>query len=191
MLRKGPRVDTRGPGAHTECMALELSHYPSLIHPLLSLERLPELGPGMPNAAALPILQMLSPNVLIPNARDADMVAACLSGLWLLHDCLDESHRISQDLDTSTGSFLHAIMHRREPDAWNSKYWWRRVGAHPVLGQLREETTAVGYEYTTPVAFVDDCEAERGKGNDREQLLRRVQRLEWDLLFAWCWEKAE
>jgi hypothetical protein len=28
--------------------------------------------------------------------------------------------------------FWHAIMHRREPDAANSKHWWRQVGTLPV-----------------------------------------------------------
>ena len=40
-------------------------------------------------------------------------------------------------------------MHRREPDAWNSEYWWRKVGPHPVLDRLCEEAQAVGYEFTT------------------------------------------
>jgi hypothetical protein len=33
---------------------------------------------------------------------DTDMAACCVSGVWLLHDCLDESHAISQGIDTSS-----------------------------------------------------------------------------------------
>ena len=54
-----------------------------------------------------------------------DMAQACLAGLWLYHDFLDESHSISQEIATSTGSFWHGIMHRREPDPSNAKYWFR------------------------------------------------------------------
>ena len=92
--------------------------YGPAVATLLTPERLPELGPGSPNLAVKAALQAL------------DLSPACRAGLWLLHDFLDQSHTISQDLETKEGSFWHAIMHRREPDASNSKYWWRIVGAH-------------------------------------------------------------
>ncbi len=154
------------------------SAYSLAVEALLIPERLPELGPGSPNHFKKSALQTL---VISP---------ACRAGLWLLHDFLDESHAISQDLETQEGSFWHAIMHRREPDAANSKYWWRRVGAHPVLDQLRERAPAFGYEYTTPEAFVDECECVRGTGTEAELIARRVQVLEWQLLFDWCFKLA-
>src|SRR6185295_3279275 len=88
------------------------SAYGPDIAALLVPERLCELGPGSPNRAIRSALEAM-------NAP-----ATCRAGLWLLQDFLDESHAISQDIDTREGSFWHAIMHRREPDASNSKYWW-------------------------------------------------------------------
>ena len=52
---------------------------------------------------------------------------AC-AAIWLRFDFLEESHRISQSLDTPEGSFWHGVMHRREPDFFNAKYWFRRAG---------------------------------------------------------------
>ncbi|QEL14917.1 hypothetical protein [Limnoglobus roseus] len=133
--------------------------------------RLMPLGPGTPNEAVRAKLAAVE----LPNA--------CHAGLWLYHDFLDDSHTISQDISTSTGSFWHAVMHRREPDAFNSKYWWRKVGSHPVLKQLVEQAPSVGYDYTTPQDFVDFCERVRGTGTPGEDIAKRVQLLEWQLLF--------
>src|SRR6056297_3123890 len=78
----------------------------------------------------------------------------CLSGLWLLAGELDRSHTISQDLPAAEGSFWHGIMHRREADFSNAKYWFRRVGSHPVSDRLAEMASDV---YDDPCSFVDAC----------------------------------
>src|SRR5688572_32618825 len=70
-------------------------------------------------------------------ARDEAMARCCLAGLWLAFDFLDESHRISQDIETPSGSYWHGIIHRREPDYANSKYWFRRAGRHAIFPAMR------------------------------------------------------
>ena len=81
-------------------------------------------------------------------------------------------------------------MHRREPDAFNSKYWWRKVGAHPVPMQLVEQAPSLGYSYTNPQDFVDFCERVRGTASADEETAKRVQLLEWRLLFDHCYRAA-
>lgn len=135
---------------------------------------------------------------------DEDAARCCLAGLWLHHDFLDESHAISQEIDTVDGSYWHAIMHRREPDYWNSKYWFRRVPQHaidePLVAQARELAArhqldaAAEYLATQSswdaLRFVDLCEAvARGKSSC-EQLAREVARAEWRLLFDYCYQMA-
>ena len=169
----------------------ERGDYPPAIGELLrKLPRMP-LGPGEPDRSVKGQLEALNEAAFAPcRVVDRDMVAACRAGLWLAFGYLDESHTISQDLHTPEGSAWHAVMHRREPDAWNSKYWWRRVGSHPVLEQLRKRSPEVGYRYTSPEDFVDFCERVRGTGSTDEEVAVRVQQLEWDLLFAWSFERA-
>ena len=121
--------------------------YPEAIVTLLTPDRVPALGPGSPLPAIRSRLSAFDPFHDLGPIRNRDAALAVHAGLWLWHDYLDESHIISQSLETAEGSFWHAIMHRREPDAWNSKYWWRKVGSHPVLSQLRQQSPTLGYDY--------------------------------------------
>jgi hypothetical protein len=166
--------------------------YPPFITGLLALPCRMPLGPGTPDPAATGKLRRSDVAAVFAPAAvgNTAMASACLAGLWLRFNCLDESHGISQQLDNPEGSFWHAILHRREPDPGNSKYWWRRVGTHPVLQQLVEQAPALGYNYTDPLAFVDYCERVRDAGTTEEALAERVQELEWRLLFDWCYRRA-
>jgi hypothetical protein len=172
---------------------------------LLADPRLAPLGPGRPDAARRPQLESLDDVAFQPHrVRDAGMARACRAGLWLLHGFLDEAHEISQGLDTAEGSYWHALVHRREPDFGNSKYWFRRVGTHPVFAELCEHAswlaagepqrwslvslvTQGGWD---PFAFVDLCEANYEQKTSCHELCRRVQRAEWELLFDWCFRQA-
>src|SRR5262245_18932256 len=114
--------------------------YGPAVADLLLPRRTCPLGPGQPNRAAQDRLRALTPETLLPgrNVVDSGMAQACLAGLWLYHDFLRESHAISQEIHTPSGSFWHGILHRREGDYDNAKYWFRRVGKHAVFGPLRQ-----------------------------------------------------
>jgi hypothetical protein len=157
----------------------DATRYGPAVAALLAEPRLMPLGPGKPVAAVRPHVAAL------------ELPAPCLAGMWLYFDFLEESHQISQaDESDPDRNFWHAILHRREPDASNSKYWWREVGAHPVLDRLREQAPTLGYAYTLPAAFVDFGERVRDSGSAEEETAKRVQLLEWQLLFDHCYRVA-
>lgn len=43
----------------------------------------------------------------------------------------EAAHRVAQDIDTPDGAWIHAYLHRREGDAANAGYWYRRA-AKPI-----------------------------------------------------------
>jgi len=178
------------------------ARYGPVFQPLLAEERLNSLGPGTPNDKVFPLLQALSVEqaFLSQAVKDTGMAKCCLAGLWLYHDYLDQSHRISQSVSTTTGSYWHGIMHRREPDSWNSKYWFDRVGRHPVFPDLCEAAKSLAEKDSPlpetrflleqrrwdPHRFVDLCEASRTGRSQAERLCRTIQLREWQLLFDYC-----
>jgi len=53
----------------------------------------------------------------------------CLEALW--HDGRNDweaAHRIAQDIEDRNGFLIHAYLHRKEGDAWNAEYWYRKAG---------------------------------------------------------------
>ena len=39
-----------------------------------------------------------------------------------------KAHSMVDDLEDVTACWLHAYLHRKEPDIWNADYWYRRAG---------------------------------------------------------------
>ena len=122
------------------------SLYSPVVARLIDGSRLNELGPGHPNRSVEAELRQLSSASLFGDRKlvEPQMATACLAGLWLCYDFLDESHRLSQDGDDVSFRYWHGIMHRREPDYDNAKYWFRRVGEHPIFDRLFEQSRTLG-----------------------------------------------
>ena len=126
-------------------------------------------------------------SLLFPGARAPE---AALAGLYLYFSCRDEAHEIAQAISTSEGSFWHAIVHRQEPDAGNSRHWFGQVGVHPLFSALRQAAAEIGVEFGPrwdPFQFLDFCEKARLRpGSIEERRALEVQRAEWQLLFDYC-----
>ena len=168
-----------------------------VIREILAEDRLSPLGPGTPNEPMRASLERLTVESLFApqQVADPDFARCCLAGLWLYHDFLDQAHEISQEIETTSGSYWHGIMHRREPDYSNAAYWFRRVGKHPVFDSLPAAARELAPDMAipspwSPFWFIDYCEACANRKEPGEQFARQMQKREWELLFEYCCRHA-
>jgi hypothetical protein len=152
--------------------------------------------PKLAKALGEPALAALFPHANRP-AR-----LALAAGLLQAHDFWDASHNAAQEADDlgeqNFSAYWHGIAHRREPDAGNAQYWFRRVGRHPLFGtlgvaardllveRLRDDladrlTTRQGT--WDPTAFINATESARRGGPDAT-ICRQLQRLEMSMLLV-------
>jgi len=140
--------------------------------------------------ASAQVLAVVQQVMKDPALKGQDAIKA---GIWLYVDELDRSHEFSEALHTPTGSYWHAIMHRREGDFPNAKYWYRKAGAHPAMGHIdlagggsASGSAMAGYD---PILFVDRvARANQRREKDSPDLVA-LQKHEWRALFEWCAER--
>jgi hypothetical protein len=63
-----------------------------------------------------------------------------LKALW--HDARgdwDTAHRLAQEIDDADGALVHAYLHRKEGDAGNAAYWYRRANRPVAADSLDDE----------------------------------------------------
>lgn len=174
---------------------------------LIATTDLPELGP-QPRIGRLSLPQLTgkldSFFAKADLSRDAEPLLRSTSLLW--HDYLDESHAISQQLHGTDGSFLHGIMHRREPDYGNAKYWFHRVGHHACFPECASQVVSLLEADARkemagrllpdgvwdPFAFIDLCEeaAQLAPEDSTRRTLQTIQRVEFDSLIGHIFSKA-
>lgn len=188
--------------------AFDSKAYGPVFEPLLkSRNNIMALDSGAENSSvrfgleALDLDKAFSPHVII----DRMMAQGCQSGLWLCHDFLTISHTISQKIETPSGNYWHGIMHRREPDYPNGKYWFDRVGEHAIFPVLKDEASAIASStenlpdeaaflitqiHWDPFAFIDLCEVAVSGKIPVAEVCRSIQQREWELLFVYCYQNA-
>lgn len=183
--------------------------YEDIVRQLQQRDPLPPLYPTRAFDGELSTLLTAASDEELFGTAPADraMANACRAGLLQWNDDLDRSHTLAQDLHDATGSFWHAIMHRREGDAGNSHYWWRKTGAHPAFGDvyraalaaLEAETFPEAREFAqvleragtwVPMEFVGRCELAR-RGQLASEWLQRVQVAEFQALLGWCHDQMK
>jgi hypothetical protein len=100
--------------------------------------------------------------------------------LHLLNDDLNAAHQIVQEAGSPDANYLHALVHRREGDFSNARYWLRTLSTHRVWDAMRRE-----FPEWEPLKFLVWCEScAEGCQERRCDWLQQVQARELQILLA-------
>lgn len=126
---------------------------------------------------------------------DAKTFALVRGGLLYVVDDLDGAHRIFQDDPGDLASYWHGMMHRREADFDNARYWFRRAGRLPIFDRMHSAAANLSpnmAKQSSWDAYLLTGMCEQAKFGDSEAIPEclRLQRVEFEQLLDYCWRQS-
>ena len=126
---------------------------------------------------------------------DRKIFALVRGALLFAVDALDAAHKIFQDEPGNLGSYWHGMMHRREGDFDNARYWFRRAGRLPIFEKMHEAATEVSANMARQAtwdAYLLTGMCEQAKFGDTEAVKECVvlQRVEFEQMLGYCWRQS-
>jgi hypothetical protein len=117
-------------------------------------------------------------------------------GLLYAMDDLDGCHQYFQDEGGDLGSYWHGMMHRREGDFDNARYWFRRSGSLPFFDELHSQAAQFSPDMAKqlswdPYLFTGQCEQAKFGAEDELGELPRLQRVEFDVVLDYTWRQSK
>ena len=155
------------------------------------------------------IPQETSAPLLVRRIREADdatisggreigepgVFALIRGGLYYAVDAIHEAHAVFQEASGDLGSYWHGMMHRREGDFENARYWFRRAGTLGFFDSLHHaasEHSAVMARQSNwdPYLFTGECEQARFGAEEGLKELAALQLIEFEGVFDYSWRKS-
>jgi hypothetical protein len=126
---------------------------------------------------------------------DPKNFALARGGLLYALDDLEGAHRLFQDAPGDLGAYWHAMLHRREPDFENARYWFRRAGEMPFFSELHSRAAAFSadvakQESWDPYLFTGQCEQARYGDTEIVAELGALQLGEFEVVFDYTWRQS-
>ncbi len=126
---------------------------------------------------------------------DPTMFSLVRGGLFYALDALPEAHAIFQESSDDTGAYWHGMLHRREGDFDNARYWFRRAGVQPFFSEMHRNAAAhsdtmARQSNWDPYLFTGQCEQARFGADELAGEMVALQRIEFDAIFDYCWRQS-
>jgi hypothetical protein len=110
------------------------------------------LGAGVParftprafGANLGPLMDLAAFRASLSAAEPPRTLSKALRALWLdAHGDWDGAHEVAQADEGGDGDWVHAYLHRKEGDAGNAAYWYRRAQKPVCQTSLDEEWVSI------------------------------------------------
>ena len=85
------------------------------------------------------------------SAPPEDLPALLKALWWDGNENFDRAHGIAQDIESADAAWVHAYLHRKEGDAGNAGYWYRRAERPFPKNTLDEEWQEIATELLQPL----------------------------------------
>jgi hypothetical protein len=132
------------------------------------------------------LVQGCGRSILAPVSATVDPAdLALVRGLMLYAlDDLPAAHSIFQEDHRPVSSYFHGMLHRREGDFGNARYWFHEAGPQPFFPRLYEAVvplsgTVARKSAWDPRDFAGLCEKARLGDLGSEEECRQIARVEW------------
>ncbi|MCE9610828.1 MAG: hypothetical protein K8R23_11600 [Chthoniobacter sp.] len=116
-------------------------------------------------------------------------------GLLYAVDAIHEAHTIFQEAKDDLGAYWHGMMHRREGDFENARYWYRRAGALPCFAALHRAAGEFSADMARqpgwdPYLLTGECERARFGAEENVTQLAKLQLAEFEGVFDYTWRQC-
>lgn len=115
--------------------------------------------------------------------------------LFYALDALHDAHVLFQKGSGDLDAYWHGMVHRREGDFENARYWFRRAGELPFFGSLHHAASNTSELVARqmnwdPYLFTGQCEQARYGEPELVREMAALQRIEFDTVFEYTWRQS-
>lgn len=117
------------------------------------------------------------------------------AGLFYFHNALEDSHKEVGKTESAIASYWHGMIHRREGDFDNARYWMRRTGDHPTFYEMQSRASDASPHMTKqmawdPFLFIHLCEQYKYGETTYKKEIAHLQKIEFSVIFDYIWRQC-
>ena len=122
-------------------------------------------------------------------------VALVRAGLFYYHNALEDSHKQAAKGAGDIAAYWHGMVHRREGDFENARYWMRRAGEQPVFQEMQARASdgaphMARQSNWDPFLFTHRSEQYKYGEHEYKKEIGHLQKVEFAVMFDYVWRQC-